>query len=203
MQGEALLKVLINKWLDFLFVTVAARFFLIFDRFLRHRLEFAQGKSSLANVQNCGEDVRFHGYCKIVSPSRLKIGAYVRIGTGCHINAIGGVSIGENTQISRDVVIYSSMHDYEGGAIPYDDGYLTKPVEIGRSVWVGMNVAILPGVTIGDGAIIGLGAVVTKDVPPMAIVVGSASRHLKDRDRSRFDELEKKGAFFGKIFPNN
>jgi tetrahydrodipicolinate N-succinyltransferase len=39
-------------------------------------------------------------------------------------------------------------------------------------VWTGHNVNILPGVTVGDGAVIGAGAVVTKDVPPYAIVAG-------------------------------
>lgn len=45
---------------------------------------------------------------------------------------------------------------------------------IGHGVWIGFNAIILPGVSkIGDGAVIGAGAVVTKDVPPYAIVVGN------------------------------
>lgn len=47
-----------------------------------------------------------------------------------------------------------------------------KHVTIGNDVWTGHNVNIMPGVNVGDGAIIGAGAVVTKDVPPYAIVVG-------------------------------
>jgi len=45
-------------------------------------------------------------------------------------------------------------------------------VSIGHDVWMGHNVNVMPGVSIGDGAIIGAGSVVTKDVPPFAIVVG-------------------------------
>ena len=47
-----------------------------------------------------------------------------------------------------------------------------KQVSIGNDVWSGHNVNIMPGVNIGDGAVIAAGAVVTKDVPPYAIVAG-------------------------------
>ena len=54
---------------------------------------------------------------------------------------------------------------------------------IGNDVWIGAKVSILNGVTIGDGAIIAAGAVVTKDVPPFAIVGGVPARLI----RFRFD----------------
>ena len=54
-------------------------------------------------------------------------------------------------------------------------------ITIGNDVWIGYEAVILSGVTIGDGAIIGTRAVVTKDVPPYAIVGGSPARVLKKR----------------------
>jgi acetyltransferase-like isoleucine patch superfamily enzyme len=45
-------------------------------------------------------------------------------------------------------------------------------VTIGSDVWTGHNVNVMPGVNVGDGAIIAAGSVVTKDVPPFAIVAG-------------------------------
>ena len=45
-------------------------------------------------------------------------------------------------------------------------------VRVGNDVWTGHNVNVMAGVTIGDGAIIAAGSVVTKDVPPYAIVAG-------------------------------
>lgn len=57
-------------------------------------------------------------------------------------------------------------------------------IMIGNDVWIGYEAVILAGVTIGDGAVIGARAVVTKDVPPYAIVGGVPARVI----RSRFPE---------------
>ena len=48
-------------------------------------------------------------------------------------------------------------------------------------MWIGANVTILDGITIGDGAISGAGSVVTRDVPPYAIVGGTPARIIRFR----------------------
>ena len=54
-------------------------------------------------------------------------------------------------------------------------------IVIGNDVWIGYEAVILAGVTIGDGAIIGIRAVVTKDVPPYAIVGGVPAKPIRKR----------------------
>lgn len=56
-----------------------------------------------------------------------------------------------------------------------------KHVNIGNDVWSGHNVNVMPGVNVGDGAILAAGSVVTKDVPPYAIVAGVPATILKYR----------------------
>jgi len=55
---------------------------------------------------------------------------------------------------------------------------------IGNDVWMGHNVNVMAGVNVGDGAIIGAGSIVTRDVPPYAIVGGIPAKVI----RMRFDD---------------
>lgn len=56
-----------------------------------------------------------------------------------------------------------------------------KLTEIGNDVWIGDGAVILPGLTIGIGAVVGANAVVTKDIPPYAVVGGTPARIIKHR----------------------
>ena len=56
-----------------------------------------------------------------------------------------------------------------------------EPLTIGNDVWIAANVCVLRGLTVGDGAVIGAGSVVTKDIPPYAIVVGNPAHVVKYR----------------------
>lgn len=63
---------------------------------------------------------------------------------------------------------------------------------IGNDVWIGLRAIIMRGVTIGDGAVIAAGAVVTKDVPPFAIVGGVPAKVIKYRfEKDKIERLSK------------
>lgn len=97
-------------------------------------------------------------------------------------------SIGMNTQIGpyEHPVHFVSTSEKIYHQCPENDvmtrfSELSKPPVIGNDVWIGSNCLILQGVTVGDGAVIAGGAVVTKDVPPYAIVAGVPAKIIKMR----------------------
>ncbi len=63
----------------------------------------------------------------------------------------------------------------------------SKPIVIEDKVWIGSNAVVLPGVRIGFGAVIGAGSVVSRDIPPMTVAVGTPCRVVRpvtDDDRA-------------------
>ena len=119
------------------------------------------------------------------------------IGDNCHFNGMrvhgnGRITIGDNFHSGEDCIIITSNHNYDAGsALPYDDTFIEKPVVIGKNVWIGMRVTILPGTTIGDGAIIQAGSVVSGEIPALAIVGNGPAKVFKYRDREHYEKLEK------------
>jgi len=101
------------------------------------------------------------------------IGKNTRISS--HTFICEGVTIGDNNFIAHGVMFTNDLF----GSKEYTSWKLFK-TKIGNNVRIGSNATILP-VDIGDHSIIGAGAVVTKDVPPKAIVVGNPARIIKYR----------------------
>ncbi len=171
--------------------------------FIEQRVKKSYGRILLRRIKNRGKECKLYGKSTIMDIDNLSIGDYVHIGEGAFIFSKGGVEIGSNTQISRNVTIYSCNHDINGNAIPYDNKYVCRKVTIGESVWIGMNVSITPGVSIGNGAVIGMGAVVSRDVAEGEIVVGSPQRIIGYRDMDLYNKKLQSELFFGKIWLNN
>ena len=93
--------------------------------------------------------------------------------------------------------------------IAYEDCPITY---IGNDVWIGAHAQIKSGIRVGNGSIIGAGAVVTKDVPPYAIVGGIPARIIKYRfdvsicqklNDSRWWELSDEELMKGSVYINN
>jgi acetyltransferase-like isoleucine patch superfamily enzyme len=117
--------------------------------------------------------------------ARAIIGAFCAIGARTAINPfnhpVNWLSINEFQYHPRSfewVPEYNAIERLERTPDMFEQ------VTIGNDVWTGHNVNILPGVSVGDGAVIGAGAVVTKDVPPFAIVAGvpAAIRRMRFSD---------------------
>lgn len=107
----------------------------------------------------------------------LKIGERVFINAACEFQDQGGITIGDGSLIGPQTVMATLNHDMDPDN---RQSMVPSPIHIGRSVWLGGHVTILPGVTIGDGAVVGAGAVVTKDVPPRTVVVGVPAKVIRE-----------------------
>ncbi|WP_286438487.1 CatB-related O-acetyltransferase [Bacteroides acidifaciens] len=73
---------------------------------------------------------------------------------------------------------------YNGTGFSWINKTIAPPFKrtiIGNDVWIGFGAMVIGGVKIGDGAIIGAGSIVTKDIPPFAIAVGSPAKVIKYR----------------------
>lgn len=106
----------------------------------------------------------------------ITVGKNVFINSGCRFQDQGGIYIDDGALIGHNVVLATLNHALN----PQERGTtLPEPIFIGKNVWVGANATIVPGVKIGDGAVIAAGAVVTKDVPPRAVVGGVPAKVLK------------------------
>ena len=105
----------------------------------------------------------------------IRFGEDVFVNSGCRFQDQGGIDIGDGSLIGHNAVITTLNHDM----LPSKRADMHPArVVIGRGVWFGANVTVLPGVNIGDGAVVGAGAVVTKDVPAGAVVVGVPAKQV-------------------------
>lgn len=106
----------------------------------------------------------------------IHIGRNVFINACCQFQDQGGIYIGDGTLIGHSVIIATLNHDFEPSK-RQNLGH--APVHIGKRVWLGTRVTVLPGVTIGDNAIVAAGAVVTKDIPANEIWGGVPAKFIK------------------------
>lgn len=106
----------------------------------------------------------------------LHLGRGVFINLGCRFQDTGGITIGDGTLIGHGSTVTTLNHSVDPDRRA---DMRPAPVVIGRKVWMGASVTVVPGVTIGDGAVVGAGAVVTKDVPADTVVAGVPARAVR------------------------
>lgn len=151
-------------------------------------------KASLKIVK--GGSIRLGASCRIQDYALLwtyggdiNIGDHVSINPFCVLYGHGGLSIGEGVRIAAHVVIIPANHLFaDTERFIYRQGISRLGIRIEDDVWIGAGARILDGVTVGKGAIVAAGAVVTRDVPPYAIVGGVPAKVIKYRGAKSMDE---------------
>lgn len=112
----------------------------------------------------------------------LVIGDDSFIGRFTQITARERVRIGRNVMIAPFCYLTEANHGLEMGVPMQHQTSTSKPIVIEDDVWLGNGCTVLPGVTIGTGAVVGANSVVSRDIPPYAVAVGSPARVIRYRD---------------------
>jgi maltose O-acetyltransferase len=112
---------------------------------------------------------------------RIELGEGVGFNYGCYVNGYGGLRIGDRTIVGPYAMIHTANHETDPGRPIIEQGWVSRPVEIGADCWIGMGVCIVPGARLGDRCIVGAGSVVTGELDPDSIAVGNPARVIKRR----------------------
>ncbi|MFN8095548.1 MAG: acyltransferase [Vicinamibacteria bacterium] len=139
-----------------------------------------------------GEGVRLFSFVNLYGcrvGEGTQIGAFVevqrgaRIGARCKISShtfvCEGVTIEDECFVGHGVLFINDRHPAAvnpDGSLKGASDWVCEPTRVGRRASIGSGAVILCGLTIGEGALVGAGAVVTKDVPPGAVVAGVPAR---------------------------
>ncbi len=136
----------------------------------------------------------------------IKVGSCSYIGFDTRIWALTTVNIGERVLISHNCFICDNLThalDAEvrhrqymakyGFPFPTNIDLDGRPIVIENDVWIAAGVTVLRGVTIGAEAIVAAGAVVTRDVPPGAVVAGNPARIVRKSQFSSSREVPSDG----------
>jgi acetyltransferase-like isoleucine patch superfamily enzyme len=169
-----------------------------FDATMRRILVHAMARS-------CGDGLRVGRGVLFSHPETFTLGHGVFLGDGAVLQGRfdGSCSLGDRVWIgpqafldARDLIVeervgwgpgarvLGSSHSGSPVEVPVIETELRiEPVRIGAWADIGVNAVILPGVSVGKSAIVGAGAVVTRDVPPFAIVAGVPARVVRYRNQ--------------------
>ncbi len=153
-----------------------------------------------------GDTVFLAEYCSVIANNNARVnlgrgtainrfakieatGGDICVGEDCTLQdfsmVIGyeaGVQIGNGVRIGPHSLLVASNHVFLSLEIPiWRQGLSSEGISVHDDVWIGGNVTVLDGVEIGRGAIVAAGAVVTKDVPPNAVVGGVPARRISER----------------------
>lgn len=109
--------------------------------------------------------------------NEIHIGRNVFINQNCTFYDLGGLHIEDDVMIGPNVNIITTSHPLD----PSQRRAVTigKPIVIKSNVWIAAGATIIGGVTVGENSVVAAGAVVTKDVPPNALVGGNPARIIR------------------------
>ena len=160
--------------------------------------------NSIAADVKLGKNVKLSEYVNLYGceiGDETKIGALVEIqknvsvGKRCKISShtfiCEGVVIEDNVFIGHGVMFINDTYPRattEAGELKTESDWSVESTWIGKGASIGSNATILSKIRVGENAIVGAGSVVTKDVPPFAVVAGNPAKILRFVERPEEDK---------------
>jgi acetyltransferase-like isoleucine patch superfamily enzyme len=146
----------------------------------KRRLVLLMGFARGYRFKSIGKHFTVSDMTSFFKKNSIEVGDYVFIGSKAHLYA--NIKIGHFVILASNVAVVGGDHRFDMVGVPIRfsgrDGLEELLTVIGDDVWVGHGVIIMAGVKIGRGAVIGAGSIVTKDVPPYAVMVGVPAKIL-------------------------
>ncbi|WP_454811343.1 acyltransferase [Paenarthrobacter nitroguajacolicus] len=133
-----------------------------------------------------GPRTSIHWRLAFFAPRGISIGSHSIVGNDCFLDGRLGLKIGNNVNIGGHVQIFTVGHDPQSASFGTKGG----AVQIGDRAYIASRATILPSVEVGEGAVVASGAVVTKNVPPFAIVAGVPAVVIGERTRDLEYQLD-------------
>lgn len=151
---------------------------------------YYQGK-----FEHIGKRVKFYPECSSFRYEKISLGDNVFVGKGAYFRA--ELEVRDDVMFGPSVYITDGRHHYEtiGATIASQGAAEKNKVVIEDDCWIGQGAFIGGGVTVGEGSVVGAMSVVTKDVPPYSINVGSPCRSISTRytDEELLEHLRARG----------
>ncbi len=151
---------------------------------------------NIANNVKLGKNVKIYDFvnlygCEIGDDTKIgtfvEIQAGAKIGNNCKISShtfiCAGVTIEDGVFIGHNVTFINDLFPRAinaDGTLQTEKDWFCVPTVIKRGASIGSSATLLCGITVGENAIVGAGSVVTKDVPPNAIVAGNPGRVIRE-----------------------
>ena len=178
-------------------------------------IEF-MGKNLISKLRFCGEGVRLYPLCKMIraenaeldnncqifdnvfidAGKRLRIGKYTTLTWGVLIEGGAETYLGDRVFLGPSTKLLTSTYKIQGfytvehlpeGCQETEYGNIT----IKDDAYLGANCTVMPGITIGEGAVVGSNSLVTKDLEPWGIYVGTPCKKIGQREKPSTDKIEK------------
>lgn len=178
-------------------------------------IEF-MGKNLISKLRFCGEGVRLYPLCKMIraenaeldnncqifdnvfidAGKRLRIGKYATLTWGVLIEGGAETYLGDRVFLGPSTKLLTSTYKIQGfytvehlpeGCQETEYGNIT----IKDDAYLGANCTVMPGITIGEGAVVGSNSLVTKDLEPWGIYVGTPCKKIGEREKPSIDKVEK------------